>query len=64
MSPATDESSPEKTSLGAVPGLAASTTRSATSAGRRLASRQAAASRNFLPSDRSLAPRYFTSNHG
>src|SRR5262249_50081666 len=64
MSPATDESRPENTSFGAVPGLAPSTTLSAISEGRRLASRQAAASRNFFPSDRSLAPRNFTSNHG
>src|SRR5262245_45787150 len=64
ISPATEESRPEKTSLGARPGVAASTSMRATASARGDASRHAAASRYAFPSDRWLAPSHETRNQG
>src|SRR6185295_6895790 len=64
ISPATDESRPEKTSFGARPGVASSTFRRATESPSGLGSRHAAASRYAFPADRSLAPSQVTLNQG
>ena len=56
ISPATEESSPENTSCGARPGVAASTDPVRHIVRQRPGRRQAAASRYALPSERWLAP--------